>query len=275
MSSLVVVTADWHVNDTTGLCPPVFKREKGAEYRPGKAQRALWRAWVDFWDFIKEKRDSYSKPPTVYAICNGDLGDINRHSQVELISTYKPDILRAMVDVAQPMLDIADRVFVIRGTAAHTGGNGELDEIFADDIGAVRDEENICASWWYLRSKFDGVRFDFAHHPATSGRRPWTRQAATARQSRIVRDQYHDRGEKPPDVSIFSHIHYYDDSGRASKPKVFFTPPWKWVGAYGYRLGAATHVEPVGGLWFMCEDGEYTWDVVQYKPSRRKIWTES
>lgn len=253
--ALVVVTGDWHVNDTVGLCPPVFKREKESNHRPGRAVRALWRAWIEFWEIIAAKKEATGA--TVYAVANGDLGDINKHDKTQLISGSEMEILDAMIDVAQPMTQVADHVFIVRGTAAHSGGCGKLEELLArDTLNAVKCEDEKTASWWVLRAMFGGVRFDVTHHSPTASRRPWTRNAAAGRVGAIVAGRYVRNGlaREIPRFAVYSHVHYH---GYGSEMGVEgrFIPPWKLVGGFGHRLGSAAHVEKVGGWWVLCEEG--------------------
>lgn len=276
MSALVVITGDWHVNDTVGLCPPVYKREKQSNHRSGPAVRALWRAWIEFWDFIAVKKADTGA--TVYAIANGDLGDINRHDKSQLISQRTSDISRAMIDVAKPMVDVADKVFIIRGTAAHTGGCGELEEALAlDTTNAVHCPDEGSASWWVLRSEFGGVRFDITHHSPTASRRPWTRNAAAARAAAIVAGRYmkEDIAREVPKYAIFSHVHYHA-SGEEMGVKGRFIPPLKLVGAFGHRLGSGAHVEKVGGWWALCDAGRVIEeDFELWGMKRPTIWKDN
>lgn len=269
---LVVCVADLHINDTCGLSPLVYHREKLAEHRPGKAVRALWRAWGEFWQLMAVKKQETNAELIVFWV--GDLADINVHSQTQLISFNQADILRAMVDVAQPALEVADLNFVIRGTAAHTGGNGLLEELFADDIGAVRCEEEDSASWWIAKVKLGGVRFDISHHPPTGSMRPWTLNQAAARGGAIVASRYAKEGlwAETPNVAVWGHRHAHAQ-GKEMGVHGFILPSFKLVGQYGHRLGAGAHVEQVGGLWFLCQNGGYDWDWELWRPRRGKIWT--
>ena len=125
--ALVACVSDWHLNDITGLCPPEFRREQGATYAPGPAGMALWEAWEGFWEIIGAKKKE--QRATTYAICDGDLCDFNRYSQAQLISQRREDVLMALCEVTEPMLKVADHIFVIRGTASHTEGTGGVEEL--------------------------------------------------------------------------------------------------------------------------------------------------
>lgn len=268
---LAVFTGDWHTNDTCGLCPPVYHREKLAEHRPGKAVRALWRAWQEFWQLMADKKQETGAE--LLAFCVGDLADINVHSQTQLISFNQADILRAMVDVTQPMLEVADRIFVIRGTASHTGGNGLLEELFAQDIGAEPCPDEDSMSWWVMRGMLGGVRVETSHHSPTYSMRPWTLNQAAARAAAIVSARYQKEGlaRETPDVCVWAHRHAAAQ-GQEMGVHGFFLPSWKLVGQYGHRLGAGAHIEKVGGLWLLCQGGEYAWGWERWSPRRPTIW---
>lgn len=280
-TALVVVVGDWHVNDTVAICPPRFTLDDGGFHQRSKGQAALWTAWLDFWEHVEERKRALNA--TCYVICNGDLGDINYHDGVQLITEYKPAILQAMADVARPAVEVADRIFLIRGTRAHVGSSGELEEWLAHDIAhgghgkkLQRPPEHY--TWWSLEAEFGGVRFDTTHHPPTASRRPWTRNAAAGRAAAITAGRYLEAGRRPPAVAVWSHVHY-PGVGREMGVWGYFCPSWKLVGGYGYRIGMGAHVSPVGGLIFEIVDGRITNHgddaFVLYHPKRRDRWTES
>lgn len=271
---IVAVVGDLHVNSTVGLCPPYVDLDDGGTYRPSKAQRWLWRCWLDFWNKIGALKREHGAQ--CYAVLNGDLADDNRHSKHQLITPNNTTVIRMTAGVLEPALDVADRAFVVRGTEAHAGPSAQLDEKVAEDIDAERNEEAKTWSWWWLPLEAAGVRFDIAHHPQTFGSRPWTLDPAAARHAVIIRDQYWERGERPPDVAVRSHVHTYSLSAKRLKPQFFYTPPWELTTAHGHRRGGGGGVEPVGGLPFVCQNGEYTFDKpISYRARRQPPWKKT
>jgi len=282
--AIVAITADWHVNDALGLCPRSgMALDDGGVYRPNKLQRAIWRAWERFWEEVSSLRAGTGG--RIYAVANGDLGDLNRHNGVQLISRHKASIKEAMIAAARPMAEVADRIFIVRGTEAHSGGGGELEEFLARDLGAEpavppRDGQGGRFSWWVLEAEFGGVEFDISHHPPTSSRRPWTINQGLARAAAIVASRYRNQGREPPDIAVFAHSHQH---GVGSEMGVwaFGCPPWKGVGAFGHRLGAGAVVQPVGGWVFVCEGGEWRCEggggplsPILFHAPRRRRWRE-
>ena len=275
---LVAVTGDQHVNWKLGLCPPKARNEGTGGVLSTRVQAAVWRRWREFWRIVGQRKADLGA--TLYAIVNGDALDINKHDGVELMSRARPDAKQSGVDAFAPMLDVADGVFWIRGTEAHEGPGNEMMEFLADDC-AITIPDDAPAdggrkSWYWLWAEFGGVTFDVQHHPKTGSRRYHTRAAAAAREQWEIRTAYIERGDKVPDVAIRSHRHYFADSGATYKPRVWCLPPWCLSGAFGSRLGYGADVEPIGGLLFTCQDGEYETEVLRWAvKGRRKPWTIS
>lgn len=266
----MAVVSDLHVNSTVGLAPPYTELDDGGTYRPSKAQRWLWRNWLDFWEQVRAKKEEHNAQLRV--VFNAEIADLNKHSKYQLFTVNETTVMRAAVEVLTPALDVADVVFVTRGTEAHTGGSAHIEEKIAEDIGAAKDDEAGNWSWWWLPMEAAGVRLDFQHHPATGSRRPWTRGAAPTRQAAIVAMEYALEGKAPPHLGVYSHGHYFADSGTTIRPRVIFTPPWQLTTAFGHRLGVGGRLEPVGGVAFVCQDGQYTMHDIRYQGRRRKPW---
>lgn len=268
MTTILALTADWHVNDTTALCPPVFRREKGEAHSPNKLQRAIWRAWNEYWDAVTEYKNELNCP--VYSIFAGDLGDKNKHSNIELISQYPPDILLAMAEVAERPLEISDKVFVIRGTEAHTGGNGELEELFARDIEAEKSPDGT-SSWWIWRAEIEGLRVHCTHHPPTQTRLPNKRGQAVARMCERLASEYDVYGwREKPDLAFWAHIHW---SAKGSDMGIdgWTVPCWKGLGSFAHRIGISLP-SPVGGLIAILDDGKCDVKSFTRRPPRPKLW---
>lgn len=271
MTTVLSLTADWHVNDTTALCPPAFYREKGELHTPNKLQRAIWRAWMEYWDVVAEHKEQLDCP--VYSIFVGDLGDMNTHSNIDLISQYKPDVLRAMADTAQRPLEISDKVFVVRGTAAHTGGNGEIEELFARDIEAEPSPDGT-SSWWIWRAEIEGLNVHCTHHPPTGTRLPNRRGQAVSRMCERLAAEHDVYGwTQKPDLAFWAHVHW---SARGEEMGVtgWTIPCWKGLGSFGHRIGVSLP-SPVGGLIVILDDGEFEVKQFLRRPPKAKLWKPS
>jgi hypothetical protein len=268
-TALVVLYSDLHTNSIVGLNPDPFRREHGSEWRPGKGGRAKLRAWKEFWQLMADKKAEHDAH--CYALAVGDLGDMNRASAYELISVHEPDVLLAIADVGESMTQVADTIFILRGTAFHNTGNGKLEELYARDIDAIPDAQT--ASWWVVKAEFGGVVFEVTHHPTTSSRLPWAQNIAVSRAASIVAARYQKYGKvsEMPNVCVWAHVHYKAE-GKEMGIHGFFLPPWQTTGEFGHRLGAGALPGEVGGLWFLCKDGEYTWGWETWTPEKKQTW---
>lgn len=266
--ALVVIVADLHINSTVGLCPPVVRLDDGDTHRHSRYQRALWRCWGEFWDLVQEKR----RGRRLVVVLNGDLVDGDHHNTSQLVSRNLATQANMAAEILDPLSQLADELFIIRGTEVHTGPSSYWEEHLAEDLGAVRDARAGTASWWWLPLEVEGVRFDIAHHPGTSSRRPWTRGGAANRLAAWVLNDYAAVGERPPHVVIRSHNHVFEESGHNHAIRAVITPCWQLTTAFGHRIGGSGKLSDIGGLIFECRAGSFDMDLVRYAPRRRGPW---
>jgi hypothetical protein len=177
--------------------------------------------------------------------------------------------MRLASEVLKPMTDLSDEVYIIRGTAIHTGSSGRIEEKIADDITTSVHDKNR-SSWWHLPLRVNGTVFDIAHH-GSLGRLPWTKANAVNRIAGQTIIHYAETGDKPPDIVIRSHLHQYADSGtNFDSIRVIATPGWQLITGYVHRLQPGALAD-IGGLIFTCyPKGRYEMEVVRYRPKRRQ-----
>jgi len=273
---IVAPVADTHSNSRTGLCPPQVELEavdtKGY-WNATATQLVMWKHWCEHWDYLKWLKKKLKARLT--AIVDGDGSDDNSHGKAGLISTNKNDILVIGAKVLEPMLAVADTVFIVRGTRSHVGEAAWQEEAIAKEIEAERDEQAGTFSWWWLPAMFEGVKFHIAHKPPTTGHKPWTFEASLGRCSKELRDDYRDRGEQPPDIALFAHYHKFGDSGIVNKPYVVALPSWSVADAYLMQIGKAGARPEIGGVWFICKDGKYKFDYKVRRLRGKETWRRS
>lgn len=270
MEEAVIIVADTHINSKLGLCNPNVYLDDGDEYEFNLVQKWLWDNWQKFISDIKKITKKYKKT----IILNGDIVDLDaKNRSGQMISTNPADILRMAKDTLDPLLSIADRFFMVRGTEAHTGLSAWAEEVLAREYGAVREEETNRYAWWHLRAKFSGVKFDVAHH-ASMGSLPWTYASAASRLVQLAKMEYYEWGETPPDVVVRSHQHRFAESGVTFSTRGVYTPCWQYANAYLYRLGKENNRPSIGGIVFICNNGKHDMIPFLYEPKRSKIWEE-
>jgi len=273
--AVVAIVGDLHINSTVGLCPSRVQLDDGGTYHPSKAQWWILRCWDDYWQHVAAIERS-----ALYVVVNGDLVEGLHHRATQLVTHNEETQLDMALQLLEPVARLADYLFVVRGTEAHTGPSAQWEEHLADDLSAVRDKVGLTASWWYLPLEVEGVTFDIQHHPQRRSMLLSTRDVAASREADGVWQAYHEIDRRPPDVVVRSHAHYWA-KGWSREVFCCICPPWQVSTAYGNRLGVNRRVEPVGGLIFLCSDGRCTWPegqrwpVKRYKPIPRKVWTSA
>ena len=164
--AVVVIVSDLHVNSTVGLCPQRVALDDGGTYQQSKAQRWIYRCWLDFWQHVDNLPRS-----ALYVVLNGDLVEGLHHGTTQLVTHNEETQLGMALQLLEPVARLADYLFIVRGTEAHTGPSAFWEEHIAEDLSAVRDEVGLTASWWHLPLTVEGVTFDICHHPQTTSRR--------------------------------------------------------------------------------------------------------
>jgi hypothetical protein len=266
---IVAVAGDLHTNSTVALSRPSFLLDEGGQYRASRVQRWIWRHWLDYWQEIADAKGRTGFP--VVAVLNGELADDNYHATTQLVTRNNADQIRHAVSVLEPCMDVADHIVVTRGTEAHSKQNATMDELIAEDIGAVQDSNGHHAQWAF-RAQLFGVRVLVTHHPqGGGGGRSWTRDNAANMLAADIMLSHHDAGEKPPDLVFTGHIHKPMDSYDTHRTRVIGHPSWQLCTSFGYRIGAGVKpFLPIGSAYAVIQDGHYevtkcykTWDLTR------------
>ena len=264
--TLVAVASDGHTNSMAGLCPPVFRYNSGAEYHASPRQAIMWGYWRDLWREMREKADALGAD--LLAIHNGDGPDRNKHADgYGLISMERDEIVRLTVEALKPMRDAADVFLMNRGTEAHEGGSGELCELVAYRLSAYPNPETQESSWYWPQLEVSGVLCSFGHHPISNSTREHTRGSGANRTAADLSAANYRMGDRMPQVSVFSHVHHWEDSGLNHAMRVLYTPAWKLPEAFSYRKGFGYKREPLGAWWWVCDDGR----IVDLQPWKREM----
>ena len=270
MTEIVVIVNDTHINSSVGLCPAAMKRDDGQTIVPSSSQLWLRERWLEFWHDVKLAREHF-KAEKVNAIVNGDWGDMNKHSAYQLLSPNHDDVIDWMVDVMQPAKIACDRIFVVRGTEAHTGGVGWMENRAAKELGAEIDSNTGLPSWWVYEGTFEGVNILAVHRPRTNSGMPWTRGAAANRQAKIVEDAYYDNDWRPH-LAVFGHVHHAEDSFDNHRTRAIYNAPWTCLDAHAQQIGVGLNPVTVCGLIVVCQGGRYQVIKRTYKLPKAKPW---
>lgn len=264
----LIVVSDLHINSTVALAPPGIALDDGGTYHASKEQHWLWRCWNDF---IDQCRGLAGRKIVIF---NGDLAELDaKKRSVQLISFNKATIQKLALETISPLVDIADGVIVLRGTAAHVGKSAWIEEAIANDLEHTIRHSPEIASWQHFRGVADGVRLDIAHH-ASMGSLPWTRANAANSLAAKILQLYAARIKQPaPDIALRSHNHLKADSYDNFPTRVIFTPCWTLATEFSYRVGRENDVADIGGTIIHCDGGNYSVEKVDYPLETKRIWT--
>lgn len=225
-----------------------------------------------------------SRPGTTthrIVVLGGDNGDIDLKNRTSaLVSRNPTDVSNIMTAAHAPLLRLADRVYVLRGTEAHVGLESAIEEMWARRIGAdplvlgdpikvqMMDGSIDWDNQKYARDDmvvtWGGVKLDMAHHMRGASR-AWTAgsPAVTVAAETII--ECVNAGEVVPHLVLRGHVHRNLDSGDWSpRCRVVSSLGWQIGDADGVsvahlkRIDPVKRVRPVGGLVIVIEDGAYT-----------------
>ena len=267
---LVAHISDTHPNSCVGLyAPPGIRTDNGWLVPPNDGQLALWKAHLEFWDEVDDLADEYDCE--VWTVFGGDGTDDNRHSKHGLLTPNISDALKITEATFEPAKQRSSKIFYVRGTEAHTGGAGELEELAAHRVGAVQDPETGRHSWYSLPLEVNDVLQLYAHHPPSNSTRPWTLGNGANRTAVILTSDFAKTGDQPPQFAVYGHVHHYESSGDTHPVQVFFSPGWCLTDAFGHRIGFSGRLNEVGGLIFIIkEDGSWLFKKKVFQAPRRK-----
>lgn len=264
MKTAVIVISDTHVNSTKALAPPRIQLDDEQTVTPSPFQKRLWKAYQKFVTEARADTEGYER----VVVLNGDLGELDtKRRSYQIITPNKATILEMTIDALTDIAELGDRLYVVRGTPAHIGKSGWLEEAVAKNFEHAVPYSLKVMSHWHLKGKVNGVGLDIAHHGQTSGY-PQNRNAAADRLAHRTWQDYIVRGERPPQIVVRSHMHH-KLMGDWQQTNVFFTPCWQGHTDFTYRIGAENDNSDIGGLVFKIEDnGQWSYKYYMYDVKR-------
>lgn len=261
MKTAITVLSDLHINSTVGLCSEIVKLDDGGSYRSSKNQDWLRESYYHFLKFLVPYNAGADKRVLVI---NGDIVDYpSKYSSHQNITKNTSDIIKHSLELLSLANGSDTRIFVVRGTEAHVGNAGEVEETIAREIEAEVDEVTGLHSRWNLQLDVNGCLIDFAHHGRIGGR-PWNRNSPLYSLGAEMIVEAEKNSRVYPDLVIRSHHHTYADTENALPVRVIQTPCWQLNTAYAHRMGFVNQPS-VGGLVILVdEDGKYEVEVAIY-----------
>lgn len=243
MTDLLVVVEDIHGGSNVAVCPPGgMELDDGQTIMPSKAQRWLWKKYKWAWRQAQDLKAEINADTTVLAI-NGDMVDGNHHGTSQIATPLESFHVR----VAHKCLTYAleqirpDQIHMTRGTGAHVGKAGTLEEGLARvlrDQGwpLIEDPDTAQVTSYHRRYELGGLLVDQRHH-GLMGRKAHTRGPYMRYYAQEIELEHRLDEERPPDLALRAHNHIYGDSGRDHrwKTRVIAGPCWQLMTEYSHR----------------------------------------
>jgi hypothetical protein len=255
----LIVLSDLHINSTVGLGLKHLPLDDGGVYTSNKSQQWLLDMFYDFVGYAKRLDGDK------IWVLNGDIIDVNTHSDYQLITKNKATVVRHAVSLLQLVVEPADKLFIVRGTEAHVGECAEYEEIIGKELGAIQGD-NHNYTHWHLNLDVNGVIFDIAHHGKIGG--GWNRASTLNNKAAQVIVESVKYKETIPDVLVRSHNHTFADTHDNFPVRVVSTPAWQLATNYAHRIGVG--IADIGGVIFRCDDRKYEMIKKIYRPERNK-----
>jgi hypothetical protein len=231
---------------------------------PSRLQLKLMDMWDEFWgDWVP--RVTHGEPYIV--VINGDAVDGVHHNSVTQISHSLTDQKRIALDLLGPIVKLCEgRFYMIRGTEAHVGPSGQMEEDLARELGAVADDSGH-RSRWELFKRLGPDLIHFTHHIGTTGSSAYE---STAVHKETVETYVESGrwGDRVPDIRVRSHRHRCLEvraPARDGWTSTIVTPAWQLKTPYTFRVAGARLSQPqIGGIVVRLGDEELH--------TRAKVW---
>jgi|TARA_R110000824_G_scaffold15407_6_gene64896 hypothetical protein len=270
---LVVFLGDTHCGSTVGLCPDEgLELDDGGWYQPNKSQQWLWENWLEAWDRVA-KIKKIVPGTNLHIVMNGDAVDGDHHKTAQIASRLTGIHVRCFMESIQVPLSLGpDSIHIIRGTAAHVGESGNVEEGIARALSAggwpvVGDPDTGQKSSYWRKLTIGDVKIDVKHH-GRMGKRAHTKGPYIRWYAQDIFFNYAMDGETPPDLAVRSHFHQFADSGQIHKIKTraVALPAWQLATEYVHRV--AESLADIGLVCAIIEDGHYTIEPILFRPQR-------
>jgi hypothetical protein len=256
MAKGIVQIGDAHIGHKTALMH--LTKHKPEDYKPNAAQRWLSKTYHN--EFLPDVDRIFTKYNVdhVHLDLMGDMGekDHKNRNPHEVWAKREDHAVKNALAVLNPLIEKADTVRSVRGTLAHIGNDGGLDEMIAQDCDKIITKTKGVYSEWFWEYILEGVHFETRHHGRN--RTKWTTVNGLTSLSVEIFLKRSERGEPVPDVSSFAHFHYSEHANwdRKPYPYIIAVPSWQLPSTFVYRIDPTIETPHVGGHVLIVEDEE-------------------
>lgn len=225
-AEIAVIVSDLHCGSKVGLLPPGCKDENGATYGLNAFQDWLWNQWCDGMAWL----ESMLEGAAFDLVINGDVIEGVHHGTVEVIDPDASAHGAVAVAALQPVADLAERCWMVKGTEVHTRAS---ENHIGKALGCEPTREGGYAHR-SVRLEYNGITMSVAHHMGAS-LRTWTEASGLGIALNSERLEAARAGWKIPDVVCRAHRHtfgvYHDGYGM-----IVCTPAWQGKTRYVEKI---------------------------------------
>lgn len=256
----IVPVADLHVASTVALAPKAgIKLPDGGLYQPNSFQRTLHKFWEYHWSTWVPAQARGADSLIVPLV--GDLIDGNHHGTINIVSPDADIQKQAALEVIYSIKKLCplpiSEFFVIRGTEAHTGPNGQSEDWIAKELGC-RPTATGEHSGYQLWLEVDGVVMHFAHS-ISGGPNTVNEGTALVTQMRNFLLEAAQWGRRRPDIIVRAHWHrFWQQSIPCEDGHIegVVTPAWQLKTPFVERIDPVK-MPHIGGIAILVEDKQW------------------
>ncbi len=239
----ILALGDLHTGSLFAPWPESASLPDGGGWRPGRAQGWLNKCWDNM---VAEAREH--RPDIV--VVNGDVIDGDRKTNVGVVTPRADYQASAAVELLQPLREICQRMYFIRGTAWHTGHYDQDVTDVAKSLDATPHPITQEHTWPDLYLEHDGQVFHFAHHIGGTTN-PMYESTALLKELLIMRlELLRAYGNKAPNLRgiVRSHRHRGAYVQTEDGCWALTLPPWQLKTDYAYKVAPST-LPQIGYAW--------------------------
>ena len=275
MRNANIAVSDMHVGHRGAIMYP----DPNLSHKPNKVQKWVFKSFVTFQDQLDAVLNQY-KVDHIHLQVTGEAADIDakqrhRSEHWEFDETLIVENASRLLDPLYKLVDLG--VHFIRGTGAHVGPGGRMDNLVAKDCDVViaSDKRSSAYAWGVADYLLGGVHCMARHHGLKGFK--WAGDKALVSFREEMKLTYYNTGQPLPDVVYGGHFHKSMQTQlprtKATTPHVIQLPSWKTP----YRDEFVERIDPmaptpyVGGHLLIEDDGEviFSEELLYSYPHRR------
>ena len=237
----LLLLSDTHIGSNVALWPEHFKSQTGHELPQSVFQKWLYECWGDMQEWAKTTISDIcdTDEPELFTVFNGDVIEGIHHKTIEIMSPNKDDQYTAAVQLLEPIRELSDKMFMVKGTECHTQN---AESTIGDILKCEVNPDTGHAAFDHLKLDVNGCIMDFAHHTSATTR-PYLEASIHGIQMGVAVMEAHRNGQAVPHVVCRAHRHrhgIFKDGNSISA----ITGPWQGLTRHGRKVVPAAVCNP-------------------------------